>query len=61
LGERLVDDLGCITLVECGGVYTHPLSPYIVRVSPGKMELVLLPDSMHEPFDEDMTEFIRAR
>ena len=61
LGERLVDDLGGFTLVDCGGVYTHPLSPFIVRVSSDRMELVELPDSIYEPFDENMTQLIKRR
>ena len=61
LGERLVDDLGGITLVDCGGVYTHPLSPFIVRVSADKMELVELPDTIYESFDESMTQLIKKR
>ena len=61
LGERLVDDLGGITLVDCGRVYTHPLSDQIVRVSREKMELVMLPDSIGDPFDEDLTKLIKMR
>jgi hypothetical protein len=61
LGERLVDDLGGITLVDCGGVYTHPLSDQIVRVSRDKLELVMLPNSIGDPFDEGLTELIKRR
>jgi hypothetical protein len=61
LGERLVDDLGGIALVECGGIYAHPLSPSIVRISKGKMELVELPDSIYEPIDEHKTQLIKKR
>jgi len=61
LGERLVDDLGGITLVNCGGIYTHPLSDQIVRISAEKMELVYLPDTMGDPFDESLTQLIKLR
>lgn len=61
LGERLVDDLGGITLVDCGGMYTHPLSDYIVRVSADKMELVELPETIYESFDENLTQLIKRR
>jgi hypothetical protein len=61
LGEHLVDDLGGITLSDCGGLYTHPLSDFIVRVSAEKLELVYLPETMGEPFDETLTEFIKLR
>ena len=61
LGEQLVDDLGGITLVDCAGVYTHPLSDQIVRVSREKMELVMLPDSIGDPFDEGLTKLIKMR
>jgi hypothetical protein len=60
-GERLVDDLGGITLVDCGGVYTHPLSDQIVRVSVDKWELVMLPEMIGDPFDEDLTKLIKRR
>jgi len=60
-GERLVDDLGGITLVDCGGVYTHPLSDQIIRVSREKMELVMLPDSIGDLFDEGLTNLIKRR
>ena len=60
-GERLVDDLGGITLVDCGGVYTHPLSDAIVRISPDKMELVVLPETFDDPFDERLTQLIKKR
>jgi hypothetical protein len=61
LGERLVDDLGGITLVDCLGVYTHPLSDQYIRVSQDKMELVYLPATMDEPFDETLTQLIKRR
>jgi hypothetical protein len=61
LGERLVDDLGGITLVDCGGIYTHPLSDQVVRISAEKMELVYLPDTMDKPFNESLTQLIKLR
>jgi len=61
LGETLVDDLGCMTLVDCGGLYTHPLSDSIVRISGDKMELVELPETIYEPFDEKLTQLIKTR
>jgi hypothetical protein len=61
LGERLVDDLGGITLVECRGEYTHPLSDDIVRISREKVELVRLPNRFNDPFDESLTKYIRSR
>ena len=59
LGERLVDDLGGIALVDCGGVYSHPLSDQIVRVTRDKLELVMLPDMIGAPFDEGFTKLIK--
>jgi hypothetical protein len=61
LGELLVDDLGGITLVDCRGEYTNPMSDDIVRVSADKIELVRLPDTLEDPFDESLTRFIRSR
>jgi hypothetical protein len=61
LGERLVDDLGGITLVDCGGVYAPVFSPYNVRISRDRMELVELPEAVGDPFDEDQTKLIRRR
>jgi hypothetical protein len=61
LGERLVDDLGGITLVDCGGIYCDPLSDEIVRITPDRMELVHLPATMDEPFDESLTKLINMR
>ena len=61
LGERLVDDLGGITLVDCCGIYTDPLSDQIVRISSDKMELVELPATVYEPLDESMTQLIKRR
>ena len=61
LGENLVDDLGGVTLVSCGGVYTHPLSDQIVRVSKDKLELVMLPESIGDAFDESLTKVIKRR
>ena len=61
LGERLVDDLGGITLVDCSGIYADPLAPYNVRISEDKMELVELPDEIGDAFDEKRTQLIRRR
>jgi hypothetical protein len=61
LGECLVNDLGGITLVDCGGIYTHPLSDEIVRISSEKMELVQLPVMIGESFDENLTKLIKRR
>jgi hypothetical protein len=60
-GERLVDDLGGITLVDCGGKYVHPLAPYKVRISTDKLELVELPPEIGDPFDESLTKLIKKR
>ncbi len=61
LGERLVDDLGGIALVDCGGKYADPLAPYKVRISADKLELVELPPEIGDPFDESMTKLIKKR
>ena len=61
LGERLVDDLGGITLVDCGGKYADPLAPFKVRISADKLELVELPSEIGDPFDESMTKMIKKR
>jgi hypothetical protein len=61
LGERLVDDLGGITIVGCGGIYVDPLAPFMVRISADKMELVELPDMIGDPFDENQTQLIKKR
>jgi hypothetical protein len=61
LGERLVDDLGGITVVDCGGIYVDPLAPFNVRISADKMELVELPDMIGDPFDETSTQLIKKR
>ncbi len=60
-GERLVDDLGGIALVDCGGKYVDPLAPFCVRVSADKMEIVQLPLEIGDPFDESMTKLIKRR
>ena len=61
LGQRLVDDLGGITVVGCGGIYVDPLAPFMVRISVDKMELVELPDKIGDPFDETSTQLIKMR
>ena len=61
LGERLVDDLGGITVVGCGGTYVDPFAPFMVRISADKMELVELPDMIGDPFDESKTKLIKRR
>jgi hypothetical protein len=61
LGERLVDALGGCALVECGGIYTNPLSDQIVRISPDKLELVFLPETLAHPIDESQTVLLRNR
>jgi len=61
LGERLVDDLGGITVVGCGGVYVDPLAPFMVRISADKMELVELPDAIGDPFDKTSTQLLKKR
>ena len=61
LGERLVDDLGGITLVDCGGKYVHPLAPYNLRISADKLELVELSEKIGDPFDETHTQLIKMR
>jgi hypothetical protein len=61
LGECIVDDLGGITLVDCGGKYVDPLAPFKVRISIDKMELVELPLEIGDPFDEERTQLIKRR
>ena len=61
LGERLVDDLGGTTLVDCGGKYVDPLAPFCVRISVDKMEIVELPMEIGAPFNENMTKLIKRR
>ena len=61
LGEQLVDDLGGITLVDCGGKYAPPFAPLSVRISADKMELVELPPEIGDPFDESLTKLIKLR
>ena len=60
-GERLVVDLGGITLVDCGGKYVEPLAPFCVRISVDKMEVVYSPVEIGDPFDESMTKLIKRR
>jgi len=61
LGEHLVDDLGGITLVDCGGKYVDPLAPFCIRISVDKMEIVELPFEIGDPFDESLTKLIKRR
>ena len=60
-GERLVDDLGGITLVDGGGKYVEPLAPFCVRISAAKMEVVYSPVQVGDPFDESLTKLIKKR